>query len=334
MRNYLLHLFIFVFPFLLLSLIFAWWAEPIYGDLTRIGNWSEHDFGPTSSHPVIHVKATGRLLKNPDVVVLGDSFTVRNLWQSVFSYNTGYVVKSFDYQNNCLQNWIDSMTKDPTSKIIMIETIEREFVSHFSQIRSCMHDDTIPTEVQEGVTINLRPTWPPTLSLSYIVSTAINTAEMNIFAEKVEKGSWVINAPLRAGCALFSNRRNDRLLYYASDDNKEKWSLQELKNAVSNLSQIQKAVEGKGKLFVLMIVPDKSTVYQNCLYFNNKIQDRPNVTNILNTSGINTPDLLPNFMGNVGRVLDLYDPDNTHWTEAGYALAGNTISEFITKSLH
>ena len=90
MRIYLIHFFRAVWVILIPCLIFAWWAEPLYGDLTRVGKWTERDFGPNAAHPIIHVKANGRFLANPDIMVLGDSFSEKNLWQSVLSDQMGY----------------------------------------------------------------------------------------------------------------------------------------------------------------------------------------------------------------------------------------------------
>lgn len=335
MRNYLFHFAYVVLPICLFGILFGWWAEPLYGDLTRIGKWTEHDFGPNATHPTIRVKANGQSLLNPDVVVLGDSFTARNLWQSIFSDNTGHVVKSFQYGNNCtVNNWIAAGIAESSNKIIMIETVERSFIARFSHISSCPSTKSTPSDVPGGIQENLRPIWPLTLSLSYLFHSAINTAELNISPEKKFSSDGVINVPLRAGCSRFSNRRNDRLLYYAEDDMKQQWSEQEIRDAVANILHIQKEVERSGKKFVFVIAPDKSSVYQTCLLRDNAIQTMPNINEILIAAGVNAPYMQATFKEKINTIVDLYDPDNTHWSEAGYILAGETISQYVSGTLH
>lgn len=334
MRNYLLHFFLVVLTILLPLIFFAWWAEPIYGDLTRIGKWAEHDFGPNVAHPQIKVRASSRSLINPDIVVLGDSFTAPNLWQSILSDSTGHIVKSFQYGQNCITNWIEAAIAKPANKIIIVETVERNFVTRFSHISFCPSTEPIPSEVPSGIIANLRPTWPPTLSLSYLMPTAMNTAELNIFPQKESNSVLVVNTPLRAGCSRFSNRRNDRFLYYADDDMKQQWSAQEIRDAVANVLHIQKEVEESGKIFILVIAPDKSAVYQTCLLHNNAIRTMPNINEILIAAGVKAPNMHAIFKEKINTIVDLYDPDNTHWSEAGYILAGETISQYISGTLH
>lgn len=339
MRNYLLHFSVAALLVLLPTIFFAWWAEPLskepnQADLTRIGKWTAHDFGPNAMHPTVHVNASGQSTINPDVMVLGDSFSGLNLWQSVLSHNTGYVVNSFHYDKNCIPNFIGAAIADPASKFIVVETVERSFVERFSHISSCPRTELIPLEAQAGIKAYPRPTWPPTLSLSYLTATAINTAELNIFPEMYFNKFTVVNTPLRTGCVRFSNRRNDRLLYYADDDFKQLWSAQEIRDAVANVLRIQKEVERRGKKFVLVVAPDKSSVYQACLLHKNDTQSMPNITEILISFGVKTPNLLTSFRGNINKIVDLYDPDNTHWSEAGYILAGNEIGKYLSSMDH
>ena len=331
MRKYLLHFFVVVLPILLLCLIFAWWAEPLYGDLTRIGKWSEHDFGPNAVHPSINIKANGHSQVNPDIVVLGDSFSVRNLWQSTLSDSTGYAIQSFQYQKNCIANWLDAAIAEPTNKIIAIEVVEREFIAKFEHLAACSRKESIVSEVLAETTAGRRPTWPLTFSLSYLISTAMNTVELNRSSQKLFDKDDVINSPLRAGCANFSSRRNDRLLYFADDNLKQQWSEQKIRDAVANVLGIQKKAEASGKKFIFVIVPDKSTAYGDCLMFGDSAKEMPNVNKILISSGVHAPDLRTSFKDNINTIVDLYDPDNTHWSEAGYIFAGNEIASYLSR---
>ena len=256
------------------------------------------------------------------------------MWQSVFSDTTGHVVKTFGYgQGNCIPNWLKAAIADTSSKIVIVETVERGFIERFNHISSYPKREPVPLEVKAGVEGSLRPTWPLTLSWSYTITTAINVVRSNFLSEKYSKRYMTVNASLRHGCALFSNRRNDRLLYYAEDDLKQHWTEQEMHDAVANVLQIQNEIERSGKKFVFLIAPDKSSIYQMCLLTDNMSFKMPNINEILIASGVNAPNMQSIFKGKINVVVDLYDPDNTHWSEAGYILAGKTIGHYISSKL-
>ena len=312
--------------------IFSWWAEPIYGDLTRIGRWTERDFGPNSPIPSITVKSSGEILDNADVMVLGDSFSQRNLWQSVFSEGTKHVVKTYGYgQSNCIPTFIETAITNTTNKIVVIETVERSFTQRFSHIPSCSNSSLIPSEIKaETIGGIQRPKWPLSLGFWYTMTAAINTIRSNIFNEENSNRYQTVNTRLSAGCALFSNRRNDRFLYYADDDLKRQWSEKEVRTAIANVLDIQNQVERSGKQFVLLIAPDKSSVYQSCIPANDTILKNQSINQLLIDAGVNTPNLQSVFRENIGVIVDLYDPDNTHWSESGYILAGEIIGNYVS----
>src|SRR5689334_406455 len=97
------------FPIAYISLIiaFSFYFESVEGDLTRLGNWAERDFGPRAPQPDVTVKYNGEGIKHPDVLVLGDSFSRSNYWQSYVAQMRGVEILSFHYQDvGCLDNWL------------------------------------------------------------------------------------------------------------------------------------------------------------------------------------------------------------------------------------
>lgn len=334
MKNYLKHFFLAVFVILVPFILLAWWAEPVSGDLARVGKWAEHDFGSNATHPDFELKATGRFIKNPDILVLGDSFSVTNQWQSVVSKRTNYAVKSYQYDNNCISKWVKEAILNTSSKIVVMEVAERSFLNRFRQVESCQFTDPVPMEVQAGVINHSRKFWPPTISLFYLSGTAYNTIWLNLYPEKYSKRFRVVNIPLLEGCARFSNRRSDRLLYYADDDLKQQWTSDEIRSALANISRIQKEVEKSGKIFLLVVAPDKSSVYHNCFLYNSETFDVPNIFELLTSSGIKTLDLKRVFSEKINAIEDLYEPDDTHWGVEGYELAGNKISEYLSMPVY
>lgn len=329
MQKYVFHLcFAVLFVFLPVA-IFSWWAEPVHGDLTRIGKWTERDFGPSATPPAIEVKPTGESLVNADILVLGDSFSAENLWQSVFRKNKDMTVKSFHYEKNCLADWLDASIADKHSKVVIMQTVERNLISRFGSISKCRQPALIPVEVKAEIKDNKRHFWPLTTDPVYLGLAAFNTALSFVKDESYSKRFMTVNSSLKSGCALLSNRRNDKLLHYADDDLKENWSEKEIADSISNILKIQRAVEQGGKKFVFIIAPDKSTAYKKCIAGKNADEKMPNLNEALISAGVNAPDMTYQFQEKIGKVMDLYDPNNTHWSLAGYILAGETIDRFL-----
>ena len=329
MRKYILH-FSFVF-FLICTPIFGFslWTQPLYGDLTRIGRWASHDFGPNSSIPTINVKASGRALDNSDAVVLGDSFSQRNLWQSVLTEKTHNVIKTYDY-GNCIPTFIKSAIENSSNKVVIIETVERSFIQRFNYVPSCSKKLLVPSEIKAETVGGIpRPKWPISTDFWHTTTTAINTIRSSIFNEKYSKRYNTVNTDLSDECALFSNRKNKKFLYYADDDLKSQWSEIEIKAAISNVLNIQKQVERSGKKFIFIIAPDKSSVYKKCIKTGNINLTMPDINQLLIDAGVNAPNLHYVFKEKINTIVDLYDPDNTHWSESGYILAGETIGDYL-----
>lgn len=334
MRNYLwffaMPVILIVMPAAVLSVVFG----PISGDMVRIGRWSERDFGWNAPQPIVRINGNG--VSKPDVVVLGDSFSQKNIWQSVLSAKRNETTLSFHYLDvNCPTNWIRYALNDvPSATTVIIEVVERSFMDVFLDgMHSCRKKNPIPLAILPETTSPDRSDWPPTFSVGYALRTAINTARMDLKGDSSVRGDQVINAPIRNNCADFSNRRKDRLLYFIHDEDTIKWTEKNLNRAIANVAEIQKTFAGHGKKFVLIVVPDKLSVYQDCLVNDNEREERErvNVTKMLIAAGINTPDLLTPFKENIQKIADLYLPDDSHVSNSGYKLLANELDKFISR---
>lgn len=311
--------------------VLSMYFEPLSGDLTRIGFFSERDFGRNGPQPVIKVLANGKAVHNPDVLVLGDSFSEHNLWQSELAEHGDHRILSFLYDHpTCIRQWLDYALARPGPKTVIVQTVEREFVGRYTRIRQCRPDRPVTFEVSPSKTRVIRATWPPALHLSYTFHTALNTWKLRHERGQFRSGQ-VINTPLRSGCAAFTNRRADRLLYYAPDDRKLKWTAQQITAAAENIKRIQREFAAHGKHFIFVLVPDKSSTYRNCISGggNNEARKRINPTRALLAAGVNAPDLMRAFEQNAGRIDDLYLPDDTHLSPAGYVLMAKEIAPLL-----
>jgi hypothetical protein len=321
-------------PFIAAALLFWLFAlsmDPVVGDLTRTGRWRENDFGTNAPQPVIRVLENGRAVAAPDMAVLGDSFSRFNLWQSALAPMLNQKILSFDYGDaGCIGNWIRWAIATPSVKTVVIQVVERNFVHEFHALPNCKASTPKPFESTAGATAPARPSWPPTLDAKYLFLTAFNTLRMQLSPGATLRHGDVINSPLTPGCARFSNRRADRLLHFALDERKRAWRAQDLERAIKNVRQLQDEITRAGKRFVFVLAPDKSTAYRACLP-QDAAAEVPNVARQLIAAGIHAPDLLARLQDNINRVNDLYHPNNTHWSEAGYVFAAGVIAGFIRR---
>lgn len=308
--------------------------EPINNDLTRVGGYAERDFGWNAPQTVIKLKANGKFITDPDVMVLGDSFSFGNVWQSILQTQSSLSFLSFHYKKaGCISNWIDYALSRPSAKTIVIESVERAFMSRFLNLNACRPEIPIPFELPEADSIASRATWPPEWHILYAFKVAINRLKMDLNPNDSVRGKNVVNSPINADCAKFSNRRADRLLYYKEDEEKMHWKLEDRNRAISNSLQIQKKIAEHGKKFVLIVIPDKLSVYKPCILDVNhlKANNEPDIIKSLMASGVNTPDLLSEFQKNTGNMPDLYYPNDSHLSINGYIMMTETLSKFFTK---
>lgn len=331
MRRYLLYFTAFVSVMLLPTAFLSWLFEPINGDLTRIGHYSELDFGWNGTQPVIPLAENGVLITEPGILVLGDSFSRENAWQSALARKLNRSILSFHYaQAGCIKNWIE-YARQSSAGTVAIEVVERDFVDRFRDLPACKSPPPLPFSAGPTTTPAVRSTWPPELHIWRTYRVAVNTLRTALHPDSAVRGS-VINAPINKQCAKFSNRRSDRMLYYPLDENKTHWKHEDITRAISNVIRLQTQFSALGKKLVVIVVPDKLSVYQDCM-----INDRDgaarkqvNVTKSLIAAGGNTPDLLRAFQENAGEIVDLYSPNNTHLSTSGYMFMAENLVPFFT----
>lgn len=307
--------------------------EPLVGDLTRVGGYAEKDFGWTAPQPVIKVAGNGKSMSDPEILVLGDSFSRSNLWQSVVSEKSNKKIQSFEFaQAGCVRNWLAYALDHPSVKTIIIETVERSILANFRDLPSCKSATPVPFESGPWTTAANRSTWPPEWHIYRTLQVSLNTLSMWMHADSAIRDDTVVNAPIDSRCAKFSNHRPDRMLYFSQDEEKFEWKHDDLARAIANILFIQKAAREHGKQFVLMIVPDKLTTYQKCLPNPDfGAGNGKDITASFIAAGVHTPDLLSVFRENADKTIDLYLPNDTHLGVAGYLLMGEKLSQFLSE---
>ncbi|HTN66480.1 MAG TPA: hypothetical protein VL051_09895, partial [Burkholderiaceae bacterium] len=251
----------------------------------------------------------------------------------VVTEKSGQKVQSFELgRDGCVRNWLAHALNHPSATTIIIETVERVLLPRFRDLPECSPKTPQPFEIGAWTTATTRHTWPPEWHIYRTFEVSLNALEMQRNPASTIRSNMAVNAPIDSRCAKFSHRRPDRFLYYSQDEDKFQWQDGDLARAAANILQLQEAARARGKQFILIVVPDKLSVYRKCLL--SKAfpagSDR-NVSASLIAAGVRSLDLLAAFQANANRITDLYLPNDTHLSTNGYILMGEKMAQFLSE---
>jgi SGNH hydrolase-like domain, acetyltransferase AlgX len=313
----------------------GWYIQPVVGDLTRQGNFSERDFGWNAQQPII------KTLENPngnppDVIVLGDSFSASNQWQSVVMQKTGKNLLTFHWNSlghpSCLESWIKSIKNNyPSANEIIIQSIERHYVFRFKTVqKTCNLDSSRYLKIKAGQSLAHRGFEIDSVMPDPIYALLSIANQYRSFQQHTVSGESVI-APLNRS-NLFSNKRSDYLLYFKNDNLKKDWTSADVETAAQNIKQIEQVAQVNGLNLTVAIVPDKSTAYRQYLKTPQFSKEQPNLWHVLSAKNINHVSLDNALIPSTSNVKDLYLPNDTHLSTRGFILMAEYIANFIKRS--
>jgi hypothetical protein len=315
--------------FLLSAVPLSLYFGAITGDLTRIGNWSERDFGWNKPQADVFIHSNGLSVTNPEVLILGDSYSHPNIWQSYLEQGRQLQTLSYQYQDvGCIDNWVDwALEKHhPDVHTVVIQIAERSFVPQFRMVSSCPRRKPDPVKIPQGDHNANREDFDITLDGSYLLPAIANSIRIaGGSSERIVSGE-VISVPLSTS-RLFSNLKSDRMLYYADDELKANWSAEDVRAAATNLKSIQDAISEEDLRFILIVIPDKSSVYRDFFADQDDYLEYPDVHQSLRDAGVNAVDLLTFFQQQAAGTVDLYLPNDTHLSAQGFELLASKIAD-------
>jgi hypothetical protein len=315
--------------------------EPLAGDLTRIGWYAENDFGWQGEQRRFRppLAEEGRLDGAYDVVALGDSFTVEEktelgaAWPQFLARATGWRIGVFDREVLALEDYLASPGfRESPPALILWEVVERLLPVDRGAAQSPTCVAAAPSP-RPGLTVKPRDTAPESFRRpvrawdEWPAAYAMNFALKN--AVRWLKGRETTNA-VRLDLAergLFSSRRDDALLVYGEDFNKNRWREPAWDTAACRLLAIQDAVQANGRtLFLAMIVPDKLTAYAPFL----ATRRYDEVSRLDRIAGLAALNQIPLAAALDPRAApDLYLPNDTHWSSATHERAAALILQHL-----
>jgi hypothetical protein len=307
------------------------WLEPVSGDLTRIGRWAERDFGARRPGDRMPIRRNdGDAAPPADVLVLGDSFSGANIWQTTFSQATALVPLTFSYWSaGSIARWSRWGSRQP-ARWWVLQVVEREVVPYWVTLGESGEAPPSPLPIAAGQTTGHRPRIARNPDYGYLAWAAWNHVRLDREPGRLESHETVVAPLLRAD--MFTCRRPDRLLYYGHDARKDAWRDGELAAVTRTLKAVDAAARGCSARLLLVVVPDKSTTYAPWL---RTPAARPRYEAMIGSwraAGLVAVDVLGAFRRVLPGTQDLYEPDDTHVGPAGYRLLAATVADAVAAS--
>ena len=326
------------------------YLQPLYGDLTRVGSHAENDFG--WSKPQLEflqpLSARDHYDRHYDVVVLGDSFSVRDPklnWQNYLVAATKWSVLTLDINRTTLAQVLDNPAfRRAPPKLLIVETVERELPRRMKHEPTCdprdfpvprpaatgfvPHAVTVHESDLQGLTRQVeRETALRDIKLGYVRDylwrSLLRTLLGNGYT-KAEKVELTNDAP-------FSSSIKSEMLVFKNDIRKAQWWREMgLPEMSCRIGRMREQAEANGQTrFVFMVAPDKLTAYADYL----RDKDLRGLSALAELSG-NFPEVMPRLdVALISAIRrgeqDVYLPDDTHWGSSGYRIAAETLLTFI-----
>ncbi len=309
----------------------------LYGDLTRIGQLDESDFGWHMSQPSIpQRKLISASLSDADIVVVGDSFSNGLVWQSRL-VSAGYKVSTLrwgDFRPCGLGLNLGELLRQSGFKgrYIIIENVEHGFQNRMGETchLSSMLNTTgyiaspPPFEPPNSHAIHLLSTDP--LGGEWVIGALINKIRMTYLFDSAKSDMAFGNGRTRIvrinGCEWFSNRLCTLGLFYGHDFDKNTFS------AMDNILAVNANFKKAGLDAIWLAIPDKATVYLGY----GRLNANPYVNiwqQFAKYPELVAPDLGSNFIRQSRLVKDLYKPNDVHLSNAGYLFLGDFVTNLI-----
>lgn len=351
-RVYNLLFIVLVIPPVLTMLVLALTQEPLRGDLTRPGGYTEAEYGWNQPQERFSPALVSMRYDRPfDVVVLGDSFSSKlggqtdpgAFWTNFFAQRTGLsivVVTRFDMTLADLLRHPVFLRTPP--RILILETVERylirDFVLEVDQRvgrfdRHCRAETHRLPALPAFRSLTAKPVpWVRDTRPEVNFDQAANFLWKAVWRDVLSLDTTRVARLALTRPDLFSSRTDDHLLIYDDELQKVQFTTAEaLDQAYCTLIAAQNRVQANGHTrFLFMAAPDKATAYANYLADPELRQISP-LPEFYKRSGLNQVALVERFRKAIRcGIKDIYMPNDTHWGSATHRTVADAVVGALT----
>ncbi len=318
----------------------ALWLQPLHGDLTRIGGFSERDYGGNEPMQEFRSLAVtfGAYNQPVDILVIGDSFAnawPHQQWQNWLAQKTGWRIHTLNINKVDLNALVTStLYRRFPPKVVVWNVVERDLLDEYGRDPSTCNSDVATVAVQS---LDRHPTTFVPVTSHRPRFAGLNPGFVRIWVwHTLSRKLFGINTSdalsfRLARDDLFSSRVSNELLVYRNDLRKAHWRPSDLTAIRCGFADLAARIQANGVTrLVTAIAPDKSSAY------------RPWLASPSNLPESHLPDLLKNFPvpdARLDTVLaiaiasgtkDVYMPNDTHWNATGQKLVAEAVLEVLT----
>ena len=329
-----------IIGFILPALYLALTANPIVGDLTRMGYLPEEQFGwhkPQIKYETPHFSVIFPG-KKYDIIVLGDSFSLdqQRSWVNTLASLTGLSIGVSHHRNLKL---FDLVNADEIGRpgLIIFETAERRLLDRTQLCDQPFVVHDIGANIA-GLSARHASLKSPTTTIEYRpVTVDFLNIPLGYYVKKVF--SPYLDPHLQKRVQLvtlkntyFSNSRSKELLYYSADNKKKQWPAtapQEIQCGVAEMRRF--AADVLKANFLLMVMPDKSSIYGSYAVREGVSSSRLN--GLFEESDALYVDLYAELKRLVQQgTVDVYLPNDTHISGRTQKHVGSLVVEYLMRN--
>lgn len=352
-RTYILALLLPMALFGLSGAILGAMLDPLIGDLTRMGGYSENLFGWNGKEAIFSppLARPGDLNVSTDIVVIGDSFSSHTspdrqtpeggYWVDFLAAGSGRSVSVFNMDKVSVDEYVRSpafLARPPDW--LIYEVVERELPS-YTQKQACaaladMSAAPVPNrEPPRYVTPAGDAPQPQRLDRHSSLYTdsgffgrAIHFSYKFVTRQIARAEGGAVRRFRLARQDLFSSRQPDELLAWSADGASSRWDDTQWQAIGCSLKRLQQLVESNGRTrMLIMVVPTKITAYS--AYIEPPVP-RVSARERLGGLGLNLVPVDQSISQAIDRgTVDVYLPDDTHWSTTGSRIAAQTAIEHL-----
>ena len=331
-------------PGLLLFLL-GLWLEPVDGDLTRIGGFSERDYGwripqAVYRHPL---PVDDQTYRYHDLLVLGDSFATARpklQWQNRIALLTGWSIGTLSsYRMSIEQLLVDPEFKKHPPRLLIFESVERDLAARLPALEKDegpgikarnwrMPPRKAQTSAMDGAMVLESRSHPfSEIQIPFVARYLMRTFQRDVLGMQPGKS---LRLSLRRN-DLFSSRKSADLLMFRDDFKKEAgWQALGVEGLADRIRQLKARVESNGVTrLIVLVAPDKSTAYRTFL-LNPSESPKSNLSALIARCSDIMPDTDRLLLQTIEKgEKDIYAPNDTHWGSSGHALIAELVLRFL-----
>ncbi len=295
------------------------------GDLTRMGMLPEENFGWLSPQPQInknYLKSSS--WQDADVLVIGDSFSEKLVWQSKL-VESGLKVRTEHWSNlgaicEDFNDWLQG--NNFKGRFIIIQSVENSFAPRLKKSIACKKTNYKFLKPKEFVINQERMISNPVFGGGQLDIGLRTWMNKRLYEKKVSDPAfthWKVNQNvsvhrMQNGCELFSHKNCNDVLFF------ELVGMGDANEVTKNMLTLQNRI--KANNLIWLVIPDKETVYMNRdVSFWTISQTQSKSVDVLSylKKAVNA------------KEIDVYFGNDTHLSPKGYGFVGDSVLDYLKR---